>query len=161
MKVLVALAAVFLVLAPVACGGGDGDSTEAEIEARVEEILAEPKIHRPPGPEPKRVIVEDLKIGSGPVADRGDRVAIHYIADAFRTGDEFSRRWEPNPPVVYPRLGEGAFTKLEKGIEGMREGGRRTVIAPEYVGVGAVIYIVDLEKVEPAPGKGASSGSRN
>lgn len=155
MKILVALAAVFIALAPVACGGGDGDSTDEELEARVQAYLAGPKIDHPPGPPPKKIIIKDLKIGSGPVAKRGDRVAIHYVAEAWVTGEEFSRRWDPDPPVVYPRLREGPFKELEKAIEGMREGGRREVTVPNYQ-LPAIIYVVDMEKVEPAsPSRGS------
>jgi peptidylprolyl isomerase len=146
MQILVAMAAAFLALALVACGGSD-DSTKDEIEARVEEYQATPKVIPPDGPPPQKVVFEDVKVGSGPVAQRGDRVAVHYIAVRLNNGEDFSYRWEPDPPVVYPRLGEGQFPGLEKGIEGMRKGGRREVVVPHYA-VDGVVYLVDLESVE-------------
>lgn len=154
MKLLVALAAAFTALALVACGGG-GDSTDEELDPRVQAYLSGPKIEVPPGPPPKEIVVKDIKVGTGPVAKKGDRLTLHYMATAWVTKEEFSRRWEPDPPVVYPRLGYGSFTGIEKGIEGvagyppMREGGRREIVVPFYSQLPAVIFLIDLEKVEP------------
>jgi len=88
-------------------------------------------------------------MGSGPVAKKGDKVAVHYIAEGYESGATFSRRWEPDPPVTYPRLGEGRYKELEEGIEGMREGGRREIITPNYAQF-PLIYVLELEKLEPA-----------
>lgn len=153
MQLFVAMAAGFLALGLVACGSSD-NSTADELEARVEAYQATPKVVPPDGPPPKRVVFEDVEVGSGPVAQQGDRVAIHYVAVRLNNGEDFSYRWEPDPPVVYPRLGEGLFPGLEKGIEGMREGGRREVVVPHYA-VNGVVYLVDLESVE-AGGRRAS-----
>lgn len=155
MQILAAVAAVFLALGLVACGSSD-DSTGDEIEARIEEYQATPKVIPPDGPPPKKVVFEDVKVGSGPVAQRGDRVAVHYIAVRLNNGEDFSYRWEPDPPVVYPLLGKGQFPGLEKGIQGMREGGRREVVVPDYA-VDGVVYLVDLESVEPAGRRAAVS----
>ncbi|HST68088.1 MAG TPA: FKBP-type peptidyl-prolyl cis-trans isomerase [Solirubrobacterales bacterium] len=155
MQSFIALAAAFLAVGLVACGGGD-DSTEDAIEARIEAYQATPKVIPPDGPPPKKVVFEDVKVGSGPIAQRGDRVALHYVAVVLKNGEDFSYRWEPDPPVVYPRLGEGQFPGLEKGIEGMREGGRREVVVPNYAADG-VVYLVDLESVEPTGQRAAAS----
>ncbi|HEX5984842.1 MAG TPA: FKBP-type peptidyl-prolyl cis-trans isomerase [Solirubrobacterales bacterium] len=149
MKVLAAVVAAFLALGLVACGGGDDATTEDPIEAKVQEYLEGPNPEPPPGPPPKKLTVRDLKVGSGPVAKKGDKVAVHYIAEGYESGATFSRRWEPDPPVTYPRLGEGRYKELEEGIEGMREGGRREIITPDYAQF-PLIYVLELEKVEPA-----------
>lgn len=146
------MAATSLAVGLLACGGGE-ETTEDPIEARVQEYLKGPDPKAPPGPPPKELVIEDLKVGSGPVAKKGDKVAVHYIAERYDTGAQFTRRWEPDPPAVYPRLGEGPYGELEDGIEGMREGGRRQLIAPNYAQF-PLIYVYELEKVEPAPAVG-------
>lgn len=152
MKLLTAIGAVFLALAFVACGGGGDGTTEDPIDAKVQEYLEGPNPDTPPGPPPKKLVVKDLKVGSGPAAKQGDQVTIHYIAEGYETGATFSRRWEPDPPVTYPRLGKGPYGEVEEGIEGMKEGGRRELIVPNYAPF-PLIYVVELEKLEP----GASS----
>lgn len=156
-KILVAMVAVFLALTPVACGGGDdgGETTDAALEAKIQEYLDAPKIEVPDGPPPDKIVVKDVKVGTGPVAKLGDRATIHYIAYAWVTKEEFSRRWEPDPPVVYPNLGSGRFRGIEQAIVGLRnyppmkEGGRREIVVPNYSQLPAVIFLIELEKLEP------------
>lgn len=159
-QLFVALLAVALLLTPLACGGG-GDSTDStnsvdeEIEALAEAYNSGPKIKVPPGPPPKKSIVKNLKVGSGRVAKLGDLVYVHYIAVNYLTEKEFDRVWEPDPPFRR-RLGNGNYPELENAIVGMREGGRREMTIPNYR-IPWLIYVVDLEKVQP--GDGSSQGA--
>jgi peptidylprolyl isomerase len=159
-KLLVAMVMVFLALTPVACGGGDdggGETTDEALEAKIQEILDAPEIKVPDGPPPNKILVKDVKVGTGPVAKKGDRLTLYYISTAWVTKEQFSRRWPPEPPVVYPRLGYGNFTGIEEAIEGlegyppMREGGRREIVVPDYSKLPAVIFLIELKKVEPGP----------
>jgi peptidylprolyl isomerase len=148
MRLLAVVAAVFITLAFAACGGDGEETTTSALDAKVQEYLEGPNPEPPPGPPPKELTVEDLKEGSGPVAKKGDKVAVHYIAEGYESGSMYSRRWEPDEPAVYARLGYGPYDELEEGIEGMKEGGRREIIVPNY-GPFALIYVLELEKVEP------------
>lgn len=149
MRLLAVVTAVFLAVAFAACGSGGDETTTSAIDAKIQEYLKGPNPEPPPGPPPKKLTVEDIKEGSGPVAKKGDRVAVHYIAEGYESGSTYSRRWEPDPPAIYPKLGEGPYEELEEGIEGMKEGGRREIIVPNY-GPFALIYVLELEKLEPA-----------
>lgn len=159
-KLLVAMVVVFLALAPVACGGGDdGETTDAALEAKIQEYLHAPKVKIPDAPPPNKILVKDVKTGTGRIAQKGDRITLYYIAYAWVTKEQFSRRWPPDPPVVYSPLGSGRFRGIEKAIEGlgryppMREGGRREIVVPNYSQLPAVIFLVELKKVEPAAQK--------
>lgn len=154
-KLFVAMAAVFLALTPVACGGGDdGETTDTALEAKIQEYLSAPKVKIPDRPPPKKVLIKDLKVGTGPAAKPGDRAAIHFVAYAWVTKEEFLRKWGSEPPLVYPRLGSGRY-RTEQAILGMGEtppmrvGGRREVVLPNYSQLPAVIFVVQLEKLDP------------
>lgn len=97
--------------------------------------------------------MRDIKVGSGPVAHRGDQVAVHYRSVDYKTGKMVSNTWPPSKPLIVRRLGfEGWGESWEEGIEGMRVGGRRELVIPKRLtGQGSTLdYVVDLEGVRPA-----------
>jgi FKBP-type peptidyl-prolyl cis-trans isomerase FkpA len=70
--------------------------------------------------------IEDLKIGSGRVAKRGDRVTMRYSGHLSR-GDAFQKDITATTTLGERRVIAG----LERGLEGMRAGGiRRLRISP-------------------------------
>ena len=75
------------------------------------------------------VRVEEVVVGSGAVAGRGDKVVIRYSA--------FLNKGEPfQTDVTLPlRIGErSVIAGLEYGVEGMRVGGRRRIHVPPHLG---------------------------
>jgi FKBP-type peptidyl-prolyl cis-trans isomerase len=75
---------------------------------------------------PKGVKVEDLQLGTGLIAERGDVVRVGY--DLFLNQGELVQ----HVPRYEINLGRrDAFAGLRYGIEGMREGGvRRLRVSP-------------------------------
>ena len=71
----------------------------------------------------------DLVIGTGPWANRGSQITVRY-AGALADGRLFTAPSEP--PATF-KLGDGSvIAGWERGLSGMRVGGRRQlVIAPE------------------------------
>ena len=78
------------------------------------------------------VNVEDLVIGNGDVAKRGDLLTVHY-AGKLSDGRVFDSSIDRNLPFNFV-LGAGDVIKgWDEGLVGMRVGGkRRLTIAPEY-----------------------------
>jgi peptidylprolyl isomerase len=116
--------------------GGAGRRAELELDPA----------DRPP---PKQFIARDLEVGSGAVAHLGDRVAVWYMGINYQTGVGQFGIWPPRPKPLIVQLGlYGAG--WEKGIVGMRVGGRREVIVPSSltVNTGALDYVFDLVSVE-------------
>jgi FKBP-type peptidyl-prolyl cis-trans isomerase len=104
-------------------------------------------------PEPRKLVMEDLEVGSGPMAGHGDQVSVLYISSDYFTGEEEIRRWGSDPPLPF-RLGLSGFSPgWEMGIEGMRVGGRRRLIIPSdlTLGEGPLIYVVELVRVRKPP----------
>ena len=93
---------------------------------------AKPVIEPSDLPPPKRLLVRDLRVGTGPVAYQGDGVTIWYIDLYYKTGKEAFFGWgPPASPLIITRLGAGGtFVAMEEGIEGMRVGGRREMLVP-------------------------------
>jgi peptidylprolyl isomerase len=103
---------------------------------------AEAEITPPHRPPPEKLLVRDLEEGSGPPARRGEIVAVRYTGALYETGEiEYGGKTNPFP-LGSAGLGEG----FEKGIEGMRVGGRREVVMPSRLhgGTGAYDYVIEL-----------------
>lgn len=113
---------------------------------------APPKIEPPAQPPPKGLLIRDLAAGSGFVARPNDRVAVRYTGVDYRTGEVLYRGWV-YPPRLEFRLGIGAYgVGFEKGIRGMRPGGRRELVIPSRLAfaAGPVDYVVELVRLEPS-----------
>ena len=167
------LLALLLVLvgSPAAgCGGDDeggaGDSsgsaetqTETSIMdtlARLKDTSTKPEIPKPTGSPPRRLVTEDIVKGKGRPARPGDRVTIQYVGMAFSTGEQFDASWDIGQPSEF-RLGAGqVIPGWDKGIVGMRKGGRRQLTIPPEQAYGSegrapdiapnetLVFVVDL-----------------
>jgi FKBP-type peptidyl-prolyl cis-trans isomerase FkpA len=105
--------------APLGCGG-PAKSTD----------------RNPKEPEPE-VKIEDLQVGTGPVAEKDDWVEVHYTVSLTDGTQLQSSVPEQIPPEF--RLGRQAirgFAGFEKGILGMKEGGKRRVTVPPELAYG-------------------------
>lgn len=126
-------------LALAACGGS----------ASSEPATSTPVVDPVPGNPPKRLVIVDLREGSGKKVDVGDRVAIRFLM----------LRYAPREPVDSNRLGAprrfelGAGAEIpgwERGLRGMRVGGRRKLVVPprlvfpESGPEDTMLYVIDL-----------------
>lgn len=142
-----------LVLA--SCGGSSGspaasESTEETVTRR------EPKLALPTGAPPRDLVVRDLIKGDGKAAKRGDELTVEYIG-VYYDGSPFTNSWKRSKPFEFTLGGDSPFINpgWEKGIPGMRVGGRRELVIPPkllYEG-GAppgstpsdtLVYVIDL-----------------
>ncbi len=144
MRFLTLISALCLALAFAACGGGDSADTTAT-ESILDESL--PKIESPGGRPPKDLVVKDLVVGTGrPIKDRDD-VAIRYAGAGYKPGKSLGARSAP----FYFQVGLGrVMPGFDKGVIGMRLGGRRELIIPpdlterELGPRETLIYVIDL-----------------
>ena len=82
-----------------------------------------------------KLIVQDVRVGTGREARAGDTVAINYIATQ-KDGPEFDNTYKKNAPLSF-KVGAGEVIKgLEEGIVGMKEGGKRILVVPSELGYG-------------------------
>jgi FKBP-type peptidyl-prolyl cis-trans isomerase len=138
-------------------------SAESKAAAKKGEEAAKkktkPKVEVPKGPPPKELVIKDLEEGSGPKAKPGDEVTVQYVGVNYRTGKEFDASWDRGEPFTF-KLGEGLVVEgWERGIPGMKPGGRRELIIPPELGYGysriegippgsTLVFVVDLISVK-------------
>ncbi len=101
--------------------------------------------------------VADIRVGSGPVAERGRKVVLEYVG-ITEDGVEFATSAGKTEPFSFVLGDHGVNAIWEKGIDGMRMGGARRIwIPPELINGGrgrppvippGVTLIFDVELLE-------------
>lgn len=95
-----------------------------------------------PGPVADKLIVTDSKIGSGKEAMAGAKVSVNYTGWLYRplAKDMHGKQFDSSVgrgPFEFP-LGAGMVIKgWDKGVAGMKVGGKRTLIIPSDMAYGS------------------------
>jgi peptidylprolyl isomerase len=148
----------------VACGGGGAKTGSAESSTANSNLgRPKPKPAIPDAPPPKKLVIKDLKRGSGPAAKYGDQLTIEYVGYDYRTGKEFdaqTQHWGYGEPAVF-ELGAGeAVPGWDPGLRGMKVGGLRELTIPPRLAYGSgiapegvrpsdtVIFVFELVGIE-------------
>jgi peptidylprolyl isomerase len=183
------LAAIAATLLLAACGGGtktaaipsedastSSTSTAAETETTTKpspptgavKALAsgvgtntkkKPKVGKPKGDPPGKLISDDIVDGKGDAAKPGDQLTVDYVGVNWSNGKEFDASW--NRKQTFPlTLGQGGVIEgWDAGLVGMKEGGRRMLVIPPDLGYGAsgspptigpnetLVFVIDLRKI--------------
>ncbi|MFB8118729.1 FKBP-type peptidyl-prolyl cis-trans isomerase [Streptomyces sp. NPDC055962] len=118
--------------------------------------LEKPGIEVPEGGAPTELTIRDLVVGDGPEALPGRVVRVHYVGVTFASGKEFDSSWEPDRPLKFAVGGGKVIKGLDRGVRGMKAGGRREITVPPRLGYGkqspsslipagsTLIFVVDL-----------------
>ena len=118
-----------------------------------------PEIDFPGGEPPAELEITDVTVGTGEEASAGHTAVVHYDGVAFSTGEEFDASWNRGEPFSF-RLGAGnVIAGWDRGVQGMKVGGRRKLVIPPDLGYGergagsaiapgeTLIFVVDLLSV--------------
>ncbi|MGW5778370.1 FKBP-type peptidyl-prolyl cis-trans isomerase [Streptomyces sp. NPDC003863] len=122
--------------------------------------IEKPEIDFPGGEPPKDLEIKDIWEGDGEVAKAGQFVQVHYVGVAFSTGEEFDASWNRGSALGF-KLGVGQVIEgWDKGVQGMKVGGRRQLIIPAHMAYGdrgagsaiapgeTLIFVCDLVAVQ-------------
>ena len=108
-----------------------------------------------PGPAAEQLIITDTKVGTGKEATTGATVYMHYTGWLYRPlaknmhGKQFDSSIPRGEPLDFV-LGAGRVIKgWDQGIQGMKVGGKRTLIIPSELAYGS----------RPSPGSGIPPNS--
>jgi peptidylprolyl isomerase len=134
------LAAAALALA--GCGGdkkkeATNTSTAASAAGSLTDVSKRPVIPKPTGAPPTSLQVKDLLKGTGRAARRGDLLTMHYVGISYSTGKEFDASWDRGEPFQFQLGGRDVIEGWDKGLVGIRPGGRRELIIPAALAYGA------------------------
>lgn len=89
----------------------------------------------PMADDKKELIIEDLKVGTGPEVKEGDHVVMHYTG-WLEDGTKFDSSLDRDQPFETP-IGAGYVIKgWDMGVPGMKVGGKRKLTIPYQLGYG-------------------------
>ncbi len=95
-----------------------------------------PSIEVPTGEPPAELEIVDEIVGGGAAASAGRTIDVHYVGVAWSDGKEFDQSWSRGEPLSFT-LGAGQVIEgWDKGLEGMKVGGRRRITIPPAMGYG-------------------------
>jgi peptidylprolyl isomerase len=151
-----------LAVAVAGCGGGSDDSSSGSTgsEASNTDLSKKPKVTVPKGVSPDKFAYSEIVEGSGATAKAGDKVTVQYVGVGFDSEEEFDSSWSRNEPFPFTLGGGEVIKGWDKGVEGMKVGGRRELLIPADLAYGpagsppsigpneTLIFVIDLLKVE-------------
>jgi peptidylprolyl isomerase len=119
-----------------------------------------PKIAKPKGGAPAKLVIVDLVDGTGPAAKSGDQLTADYAGNSWSTGKEFDSSWGKGKSPFTVALGQGAVIQgWDQGLVGMKKGGRRMLVIPADLAYGpsgrpptigpneTLVFVIDLRKI--------------
>ncbi|MGN5631017.1 FKBP-type peptidyl-prolyl cis-trans isomerase [Streptomyces sp. AC154] len=118
-----------------------------------------PGIDRPEGDAPNELTIRDLIVGDGLEAKPGRVVQVHYVGVTFASGKEFDSSWGRGKAFKFAVGGGKVIKGWDRGVRGMKVGGRREIIVPPRLGYGnqspsvlipagsTLVFVVDLLSV--------------
>ncbi|MEU6926282.1 FKBP-type peptidyl-prolyl cis-trans isomerase [Streptomyces sp. NPDC046631] len=121
--------------------------------------LTKPEIDLPGDDAPTELTIRDFVVGDGLEAKPGRVVQVHYVGVTFESGKEFDTSWDRDQPFKFAVGGGKVIKGWDRGIRGMRVGGRREIIVPPRLGYGnqspsllipagsTLVFVVDLLSV--------------
>ncbi|WUX49931.1 FKBP-type peptidyl-prolyl cis-trans isomerase (plasmid) [Streptomyces sp. NBC_01435] len=121
--------------------------------------MTKPEIDLPEDDAPTELTTRDLVVGDGLEAKPGRVVQVHYVGVTFESGKEFDTSWDRGRPFKFAVGGGKVIKGWDRGIRGMKVGGRREIIVPPRLGYGnqspsplipadsTLVFVVDLLSV--------------
>lgn len=118
-----------------------------------------PEVTIPAGEPPVDLVIEDITVGDGNEATNGHNVEVHYVGVAWSTQREFDASWNRGDTFEFRLGAQQVISGWDKGVAGMKVGGRRRLTIPPHMGYGAqgaggvikggetLVFVVDLLKV--------------
>jgi peptidylprolyl isomerase len=82
------------------------------------------------------LIIDDEQIGNGTEATKGKTVVVNYVGTLYPSGEQFDSSLERNEPFRFRLGARQVISGWDKGVAGMKVGGRRILIIPPNLAYG-------------------------
>ena len=141
-------------------GGESSTATQSQGAASQTNLKVKPEVTVPSEPAPKKLTEKEIVEGTGAEAKSGDEVTVQYVGVGYESEEEFDSSWSRSEPFSFT-LGAGeVIPGWDKGVAGMKVGGRRELIIPAEEAYGptgsppaigpneTLIFVIDLLAVE-------------
>ncbi|CAN5436693.1 hypothetical protein BH10ACT1_BH10ACT1_36280 [soil metagenome] len=110
---------------------------------------------------PTELKTNDIKVGTGDEAKKGNYATVNYLGVACSTGQQFDSSWDNGEPFPIT-LGEGTIPGFYEGIYGMKVGGLRLIEIPFAEAYGSagqgtigpnepLVFVIQLEALAKTP----------
>src|SRR4051794_2113912 len=145
--------------AQIPAGAAPAAPPPPKASANLKDTKSKPVVPKQTGSPPKELVVKDIVVGKGPAAKKGDNLSMQYVGVLFKGGEQFDASWDNGSPFDFV-LGKGnVIPGWDKGLVGIKAGGRRELIIPAKLAYGAqgrpptippnaaLVFIVDALKV--------------
>ena len=119
-------------------------------------MATKPDVSVPDSTPPAELVVIDEVVGEGVEATPGSTVTVHYVGKSWSTGDQFDASWDRDSAFTFNLGGGQVIQGWDRGVAGMKVGGRRTLHIPPDLGYGSrgaggviapgetLVFVVDL-----------------
>jgi peptidylprolyl isomerase len=157
-----------LALAAAGCGSSKDKTTSTSSSSSTAETTdtaaaptsakprPKPKVKVPAGKPPKKLVIKDLIPGTGQAAKAGDPITVNYIGVNFADGKPFDNSYDRGQPFPFQLGGGQVIPGWDRGLVGMKVGGRRELVIPPSLAYGpqgqppvikpneTLVFVVDL-----------------
>jgi peptidylprolyl isomerase len=156
-----------LALAAAGCGSSDDNASSSSSSAPAGSTTTQaapatakprpkPTVKVPGGKPPKKLVIKDLIPGTGPAAKVGDPITVNYIGVNFAGGKAFDNSYDRGQPFPFQLGGGQVIPGWDRGLVGMKVGGRRELTIPPNLAYGpqgqpptikpneTLVFVVDL-----------------
>jgi peptidylprolyl isomerase len=149
---------LLLVVLVAGCGSSSKDKTTASTStAASAPAKPKPKVVPPTGPAPKSLVIKDLIPGTGPAAQPGDTLNVNYVGVLYKGGKQFDTSFGRGP-FSFVLQANMVIKGWDRGLVGMRVGGRRQLLIPASLAYGKqgsgsipsnapLEFVIDLLKI--------------
>jgi FKBP-type peptidyl-prolyl cis-trans isomerase len=79
---------------------------------------------------------QDLKVGDGAAAKKGNFVEVHYTGWLASNGKKFDSSVDRKKPFRFPLGNRKVIAAWDEGVAGMKIGGKRRLLVPAKLGYG-------------------------
>jgi peptidylprolyl isomerase len=122
------------------------------------DLKTKPEIPKPRGTPPTKLVIKDIVKGKGRTATSGRNVTVQYVGVSWSTGRQFDATWDNGQPFQFQLGAQMVIPGWDRGVAGMKEGGRRELIIPPDLAYGAqgqpgippnetLVFVIDLLRV--------------